>query len=148
MEDERKQMRRVTLNRIAFSDEGTRGTLQIEGFNQSFATMELPWRDNKTAISCIPEGTYNCVWAKSTKFGMCYHVTKVPGRSSILFHNGNWAGDHSKGFRSESLGCVLIGLRHGILIGQRAVLGSIAARTLFESAMNKEPFKLTISSGS
>lgn len=147
MEDEHSQVRRVSLNRFAFSDEGTRGLLEIEGFNQTFATMELPWRNNSTGGSCIPEGTYNCVWGRSDKFGMCYHITKVPGRSSILFHNGNWAGDHTKGFRSESLGCVLIGLRHGILIGQRAVLGSIAARTLFESAMNKEPFKLTINSG-
>lgn len=147
MEDEQRQLKRVTLKRIAFSDEGTRGVLEIEGFNQTFATMELPWRDNKTAVSCIPEGTYNCVWGKSEKFGMCYHITKVPNRSSILFHNGNWAGDHSKGLRSESLGCVLIGLRHGILIGQRAVLGSIAARTLFESAMHKEPFILTVNSG-
>lgn len=147
MEDEHRQMRQVILNRFAFSDEGTRGTIQVEGSNQAFATMELPWRDNRTAVSCIPEGAYTCVWGKSNKFGMCYHITKVPGRSSILFHNGNWAGDHSKGWRSESLGCVLIGLRHGILIGQRAVLGSIAARTLFESVMSKEPFKLTINSG-
>lgn len=84
-------------------------------------TLELPWRDNKRSISCIPEGTYLVTYSDPVKeddpnteidesggrhprpYGH-YIVHKVPGRSGILIHRGynpSW-----------SQGCILVSGRH------------------------------------
>lgn len=138
-------MSEVKLVRFAESDEGTRGVMTLPSGKQ-FATMELPWRENRRTISCIPTGEYVCVWAKSPRFGMCYHVLDVPNRSEVLFHNGNYAGDESKGLKTDSNGCILVGEKHGILGGQRAVLSSKVSRALFESLMAGKNFTLIVSS--
>lgn len=64
-------------------------------------TLELPWRDNKNSISCIPEGEYQVVKRTSPKFGRHFHILGVPGRSYILIHQGN--------YHSDIRGCVLVG---------------------------------------
>ena len=132
----------LKLVRFATSDEGTRGYIRVGG--TEFKIMELPWRDNRRSVSCIPEGVYPCVWGSSPRFGLCYHVLEVPGRSHILFHHGNYAGDVSKGFRSDSNGCILVGYKHGKLNGQRVTLASKPARAFFESLLNEKPFNLTV----
>ncbi len=88
-------------------------------------TLELPWRDNRQNVSCIPAGTYPLVWHESKKH-KAFHVKDVPGRSGILIHSGNLAGDTDKGFKTDSEGCILLGVNRGILYGQRAVLHSRA----------------------
>lgn len=138
-------MSEVKLVRFAASDEGVRGILTLPN-GHSFCTMEMPWRNNQKQISCIPEGSYPCVWANSGNFGMCYHVNSVPNRSEILIHNGNFAGDETKGYKTHSKGCILIGNKHGLLFGQRAVLGSVSSRALFESIMATKPFTLVVTS--
>ena len=47
-------MRQVYLLRTTTSDQGTEGFLVTDGFN--CRTLELPWKNNKRSISCIPEG--------------------------------------------------------------------------------------------
>lgn len=138
-------MSEVKLVRFAESDEGTRGVMTLPGGKQ-FSTMELPWRDNRRSISCIPTGEYTCTWANSPKFGMCYHILNVPKRSEVLFHHGNYAGDAAKGLKTDSNGCILVGEKHGILGGQRAVLSSKVSRALFESLMGGKNFTLIVSS--
>jgi len=64
-------------------------------------TLELPWKNNLKRISCIPAGTYRVVKHKSPKFGECFWVKDVPGRSEILIHKGN--------YHKDVLGCVLVG---------------------------------------
>lgn len=140
---EGNEMKTLVLARFAYSDEGVRGKLHLPS-GRSFCTLELPWRDNRRKKSCIPTGSYKCSWIRSPKFGPCYQVLDVPKRDGILFHNGNYAGDVDKGFKSHSEGCILIGDNHGILSGQRAVLGSVAARAFFERLMNTESFNLNI----
>ena len=54
-------------------------------------TLELPWLNNIRQESCIPAGTYNCERLNHPRFGHCWHVKDVPGRSEILFHAGNIA---------------------------------------------------------
>lgn len=65
------------------------------------STLELPWQDNKTQISCIPEGSYQVVPHDSPHLGKCFKIMNVPGRSEILIHAGNTIAD--------TKGCVLIG---------------------------------------
>lgn len=132
----------ATIYRLRTGDEGTFGIFVAYGLG--LMTLELPWRDNRRGESCIPAGTYQCVWHKSSHFGWTYLVKDVPGRDNILFHAGNFAGDVKKGFRSDSEGCILVGKRFGVLAGQDAVLRSRDALRELHNHFQHEPFMLTI----
>lgn len=90
------------------------GTLQTTGVLYVFDgdksvfscnTLELPDLGNQNNISCIPEGTYDTVKTVSPSKGKCFHVQKVPGRSYILIHVGNYA----TGSQVDTEGCILVG---------------------------------------
>lgn len=70
-------------------------------------TIERPWLDNKTNISCIPAGLYKISSTVSPKFGDTYKVRDVPHRTHILFHKANKA--------SELQGCIAPVAKFGIL---------------------------------
>jgi hypothetical protein len=139
-------MKSVYLLRFKTSDQGTEGILiTTDGFNCK--ALELPWRENQRSISCIPPGEYLCKIRFSKKFGKTYWVTKVPKRSYILIHSGNYAGDKSKGFKTHVEGCILLGKKHGYLSGQRAILNSRISVRAFMNHMKEENFMLTIVGG-
>lgn len=135
----------LTLTRLVSDDEGTLGVLEVGG--RQLWTMELPWRDNARCLSCIPAGRYRLSRVVSPRFGQSVAVRDVPGRSHILFHAGNWAGNVEKGLRSNSKGCIMPGLRHGRLLGQRAVLVS---RPAFRQVLDAVPVEdeLVVEEGS
>ena len=137
-------MKSIYIFRIPHGDQGTGGILFCPTTGFECRSIELPWRDNNVSISCIPKGTYMVEPFKSPKYGNTYIIKDVPGRSYILFHWGNWAGDKSKGFKSNSEGCILLGTKHGYLTNQFAVLNSRTTVKRFLHTMNNEPFKLTI----
>jgi hypothetical protein len=114
----------ISIIRTRTSDQGTFGMLTCESF--TCFTGELPWRDNWTGISCIPPGEYQFERWKSVKYPRALHICDVPGRVGILIHQGNFCGDARIGFRSNVLGCVLVGDRLGVISGQEAVLNSTA----------------------
>ena len=60
-------------------------------------SIELPWKDNHTRVSCIPEGKYELVKRWSPKFGWHLQVLNVPQRSYILIHPANDATLELKG---------------------------------------------------
>lgn len=132
----------VTLCRTARSDQGTEGILLAGEFNCK--TLELPWRDNRKQISCIPQGKYKVNIRNSNKYGRVYWVRKVPNRTYILIHSGNYAGDVSKGFKSHVMGCILLGQKLGFLAGQRAVLNSRITVRRFVEEMRYNEFELNI----
>lgn len=135
-------MRTAKLTRIISEDTGTFGLIESGTF--SIHSAELPWRDNTPQLSCIPEGIYHVVWAKSPKFGMCYHVLDVSGRGDILIHAGNFVGDSTKGFKTNSHGCILPCIKIGLLDRQAAGLMSLPALNILVKEFNKEPFLLEI----
>lgn len=135
-------MQTVYLWRMKRSDEGTEGFLATIGFNCK--TLELPWRDNQQNISCIPAGEYETIIRKSPRFGIVYWVLKVEGRTYILIHSGNWAGDVEKGYKSHVNGCILLGIKFGTLLGQRAVLNSRITIKAFMRHMENKTFMLKI----
>lgn len=96
---------RATLTREPSTDEGTFGTIVLDTGAELYS-VELPWRDNQTGISCIPLGVYRCEIYNSPKHGRVYLLQHVPGRSSIEIHVANFGGDRAKGWHSELLGCI------------------------------------------
>ena len=135
-------MKTVTLTRLSSSDMGTEGVLKFDNFE--LKTLELPWRENKKQVSCIPKCEYICELTQSPKFGQVYTVKDVAGRGNILIHSGNFAGDKSKGYKSDVEGCILLGLSHNYIGGQRCVLCSRDAVRNFINVMKGEQFKLII----
>ncbi len=67
--------------------------------------IELPNLGNQHNISCIPEGTYDCVKENHPTKGMVFRVLNVPGRDGILIHKGNFVN----GNKRDSLGCLIPG---------------------------------------
>jgi len=116
----------IKIVREQSTDAGTFGWLTTtSGF--VCHTLELPWRKNERRISCIPPGRYVALLHNSPKFGKTVWLQDVPGRSEILIHAGNVAGDRNKGLRSDVDGCILVGSSRGHLYGQPAVLQSRVA---------------------
>jgi hypothetical protein len=138
----------ATLSRGPSTDEGTFGRIVCAN-GPELHSLELPWRENKPQISSIPKGVYLCELVDSPKFGRVYEVRNVPGRSHILIHAANWAGDRAKGLHSDLLGCIAPGDSVGMLQPpngrmQRAVIGSKRALHDLMAWAGGEPFELTI----
>src|ERR1700709_2663799 len=60
-------------------------------------TIELPWKDNHTRVSCIPEGKYELIKRWTSQFGRHLQIMDVPGREYILIHPANEALHELKG---------------------------------------------------
>lgn len=117
------------LVRDIMTDEVTFGTLSLPWCNVTCRTLELPWRDNASNISCIPEGIYGLSPVYSNTFGSILAVGGVDGRSLVRVHAGNHTG--------HTHGCILTGKRIGTLQGRpfifnsrdalRAIVSNVAA---------------------
>lgn len=135
-------MKEAQIIRGKSTDQGTPGKFWTEVF-ECFS-LELPWKDNKPDVSCIPAGEYLVVPYTSSHLGKIYKICDVPGRTDERIHVGNWAGDASMGYKSDSLGCIFLGLGNKDLDGQMAVNSSKAALEKLKEVMNYEAFKLKI----
>ena len=138
-----KGMGQAMLQREASQDDGTYGVLTLPD-GSTFHTLELPWNDNITQKSCIPPGTYKVEIRDSPKFGRCYEVKQVPGRSAILIHAGNTAGNVDKGLKSDVQGCILLGLSRGRINNQIAVTESKSALAAFMQKMGGQSFVMNV----
>jgi len=96
---------KILISRYSPEECQTIGNLYLLEDNGSLLnvwdSLELPWLDNESYVSCIPEGIYTGVLHNSPKFGLCIWIKDVPSRSEILIHVGN--------FNRDTLGCVIIG---------------------------------------
>lgn len=142
-EEETLKTPHISILRMRRSSQGTVGIVMADGMQYCYS-LELPWRQNRNNISCIPAGEYKVEMKKSPKFGNVYWVKKVSGREGILIHSGNWAGDVSEGFKSHVYGCILFGKQIGYLQGQLAILNSRITVKQFMNFMNYKKFKLEI----
>lgn len=97
----------LDLFRISNNDDGTPGYCRIDG--HTFATLELPWRNNEPNKSCVMPGTYLCIFGTSPSFPQHYELQNVPSRDGIVLHAGTYAGDASMGYASQSKGCIFLG---------------------------------------
>ena len=115
----------VTLKRT-YDIDRTDGLLTVEG--NSFVSVELPDLNNHPMTSCIPEGTYSCLWAEMHGHPGHWHyeLQNVVGRSGIFIHHI----DMTKPPQGQLEGC--IGL-------------SPQSCATFEQIMDKQPLQLVIS---
>ena len=94
----------LLIIRDTFTDKSTIGTLFING-ERFCDTLELPYINNESLISCIPKGSYKVRLRlpreSATRDYLHLLVKDVPNRKWILFHRGNTAKD--------TRGCVLVG---------------------------------------
>lgn len=82
---------RVTLGRL-FNPNDDRG----------WQTLELPWKNNQSNISCIPDGVYIAERDFYHHGGYeCFELRNVPNRSEIKIHIGNYPKDVK--------GCIVLG---------------------------------------
>ena len=137
----------ATLTRSPSTDQGTFGVLAFGG--RVVHTLELPWRENRAQRSSIPAGAYRCALVKSPKFGRVYNVTNVPGRSAVLIHSANLAGDMELGYTTQLHGCIAPIMRLGSMRNnagamQSAGLVSRPALGLLMEWAGGEPFTLEI----
>ncbi|WP_163407915.1 DUF5675 family protein [Flavobacterium ajazii] len=77
----------LLITRTYFPD-GTNGKLEYEG-KFICNTIELPWKNNETKVSCIPERKYFIKKRYSKKFQWHLEIINVKNRSLILFHPAN-----------------------------------------------------------
>jgi len=101
-------MREIHIIRTVHQSAQTLGNLLvIDGTDLLFQcrTLELPWKDNQTATSCAPAGTYPVVLEYSPAFGThLWELKDVPGRSEIKIHPANFA--------RQLRGCIALGDQH------------------------------------
>lgn len=140
-------LRIASLRRSASADQGTFGVLQFGG--RVLHTVELPWRDNRPQRSCIPVGAYRCALVKSPRFGRVYGVQAVPGRSNVLIHSANLAGDVDMGYTTQLHGCIAPAMRLGAMRNSAGAMQSagLVSRPALAALMEwagGEPFTLEI----
>ncbi len=131
------------LQREESQDDGTYGVLRLPD-GTTFMTLELAWRDNKNSVSCIPPGSYKCERRPTSRHGNAYEVKAVPGRSGILIHKGNVAGNAEKGQKAHSSGCILLGMGRARQGDQKTITSSGAAMDLFYQKLGGAPFTLVV----
>jgi hypothetical protein len=98
-------MKTLTITRTDENDKNTLGFLTLKDSRNKIiyncVTLELPYKDNKKQISCIPKGTYRSSVGVSNTKGQVVYVKGVTNRTGILIHIGNYSKD--------TLGCILVG---------------------------------------
>ena len=114
----------LELIRLEEAETGTLGILKVQKQIALF-TLEPPDLFNQEGLSSIPAQQYICKRHESISFGQTFLITGVPGRSSIIFHWGNW--------RSNTEGCILLGT--GIMWEKRGIKNSKVAFRMFMDIM-------------
>jgi len=72
--------------------------------------IELPWRDNRRLISCIPEGRYRLIRRRHHRWGEQLAVANVPNREAILLHLANNALSELQGCIAPVTKCIAPGV--------------------------------------
>ena len=105
----KKPKANLLLIRDTFTDKSTIGKLYFNGEFYGH-TLELPWKDNKKRVSCIPKGVYEVKKRHTEESKYKYehlHILDVENRELILLHIGNYP--------KNSKGCILLGNTRAII---------------------------------
>jgi hypothetical protein len=147
--NQNKKMKEVTLKRFSNDTKQTLGVLTlVKDDGQLFVckTLELPWKNNASNVSCIPVGSYTCKYTRSNRMSaqaghdvFTYEVLNVPSRAGVRIHSAN--------FFSQLLGCVALGDAHKDINNDQEldVIHSGNTIAAFENVLQKKDFRLIIS---
>ena len=129
----------LELSRTYFPN-GTNGKLESDGKFICY-TIELPWKENETKVSCIPEGEYVIRKRYSRKYKWHLEVMDVPSRKGILLHPANNA-------QSELKGCIApVSKLSGAGLGLMSRKAFVRLKKLVDKALdNREKVTLIIQS--
>lgn len=134
-------MQSVTLQRINYGALDTLGSLVLPS-GLVLSTIERPWKDNASGISCIPEGEYLMTMVMSPHMHkLTYLLQSVPKRDCIRVHSANWA--------HQLRGCIAPGL--SVLAATkdnpyRTAVSSRIAVQKFEAELKCLPTKIIVRS--
>lgn len=110
-------------------------------------TLELPWRNNHSNLSCIPCGEYDSIVVdRPLHGGLIYQLIGVPDRTGIEIHSGNFAGDVIQSMMSNSEGCILIGHNYQMIENQLGITESRMAMDELRDHTKMVPLRFIITS--
>lgn len=126
----------VSIVRYGSTPQGTFGELFMPEFH--CFTVERPWLNNATWVSCIPAGEYDLQLRFYNRGGYwTAGVVDVPGRSHILFHKAN--------VKEDVQGCIGLGNALGTIDNKWAVIGSSTAFKSFKEILGVDSASRTFS---
>ncbi len=125
-------MENLTLHRISSTNEGTFGVITRAGLPLCL-TCELPWRDNKTGVSCIPAEIYPVTRWTSPSKGEVFKLLNTTPREDILIHVANKP--------TELRGCIAVGKQFARFQG---VQGISLSRDTMTSLLQNLPDKFNL----
>lgn len=130
----------VILTRNTDNGVETLGTLTVtqpHGSIWSCRTLERPWKDNMTNVSCIPKGSYPCSIQPFHSTSM-YELSNTGPRIGIFIHSANYF--------NQLEGCIALGVNPSDINAdhQIDVTSSVATITEFMNLLGDKPFTLLI----
>lgn len=137
-------MKYLDIIRLESGKSGILGVLRFDRkILSNIYTLELPYKDNRPFVSCIPGGHYKAKLTQSPTKGLAIEILNVPGRTHILFHVGNTINDLK--------GCIAIGSHVGDdivnskgLISKRGLVRSKDALDRLLKLLAAEDFEIRI----
>lgn len=128
----------IEIWRCSDTPEAKLGVLVVDGIAE-MVTLELPYKGNQKNISCIPIGVYQMKKRPSQKTYLksSFEVLNVPGRSNIIFHEGNSTND--------TRGCILVGTSYGVSdTGKPTITNSRRAMLKLMNLLTEEVYDLVV----
>lgn len=128
-------MNKIQVNRTHSTDKVTLGTMSVIVDNEvvfTCKTMELPWKDNKPQISCIPTGTYPIRVLENSPAFKYKHLSidNVPNRSGVKIHVANYV--------RQLRGCIAVGKSHADIDSDGVIDVTSSVTTLKELLQHVE----------
>lgn len=109
---------------------GTNGKILYQDRLMMYS-IELPWKENRARVSCIPEGRYGLVKRFNNRFRWHLQVMNVLQRTGILIHPANDA-------LQELKGCIApVSLLTGVGKGLRSRLALETLTSLVYGALDR-----------
>jgi hypothetical protein len=120
----------------SYTEKQTPGGIYIDG-KEVVKTLELPWKNNKKNISCIPEGSYTVRKRPGHEKRPYehFHIMNVPGRAWILIHPGTYVWN--------VLGCIMPGLEFADL-NRDGLVDVIHSKTALKKLLELLPGEFTL----